>query len=407
MPAHVIVWDIETVPDLRGFAAANGLTGRLDDEVRAEMGDKFPKLIYHSIVCIGALVAQRQDEHWAVLAVGAPNIGERPEREIISAFANKIAELAPQLVNGASFDLPVLRYRAMVCGVAAPGLAARPYFNRYSEDAIDLCDVLSSFSSQSKPSLHELCRIISGATLFGSPVLGLWMRMPTVSGPNALSLDVLADPEVRLSLTPRSGPIVIEIEYRIDPAKARLFYAVMQHVQLSRQRNGAYGWSIARDIADPELWTERFHCPTWHDYLRQRSRSTASEPPCTCALANFISVQSRSGFAACWNDLSDLCVGKRTRPIDQPRMSHNYEPWRRPLIKIAIIAFALYDRDKWPTFTAPAARDFFAVDALALALKEERIICAAASGTEAHTASIWVGAFRAAGLSQIDDVLRR
>ena len=119
--------------------------------------------------------------------------------------------------------------------------------------------------------------LISGAALVASPLLGLWMRMPTVSGPNELSLDVLADPEVRLSLTPRSGPIVIEIEYRVDPAKARLFYAVMQHVQLSRQRNGAYGWSIARDIADPQLWTERYHCPTWHDYLRQRSRSTASE----------------------------------------------------------------------------------------------------------------------------------
>ena len=119
--------------------------------------------------------------------------------------------------------------------------------------------------------------LISGITLLLSPLLGLWMRMPTVSGPNELSLDVLADPEVRLSLTPRSGPIVMEIEYRVDPAKARLFYAVMQHVQLSRQRNGAYGWSIARDIADPELWTERYHCPTWHDYLRQRSRSTASE----------------------------------------------------------------------------------------------------------------------------------
>ncbi len=119
--------------------------------------------------------------------------------------------------------------------------------------------------------------LISAVALVASPLLGLWMRMPTVSGPNELSLDVLADPEVRLSLTPRSGPIVIEIEYRVDPAKARLFYAVMQHVQLSRQRNGAYGWSIARDIADPELWTERYHCPTWHDYLRQRSRSTASE----------------------------------------------------------------------------------------------------------------------------------
>ena len=74
----------------------------------------------------------------------------------------KIAALTPQLVtfNGSSFDLPVLRYRAMVHGVAAPGLAVRQYFHRYTEDAIDLCDVLSSFSSQAKATLHELCRVM-------------------------------------------------------------------------------------------------------------------------------------------------------------------------------------------------------------------------------------------------------
>ena len=88
---------------------------------------------------------------------------------------------------------------------------------------------------------------------------------------------MLADPEVRLSLTGRSGPLVVEIEYRVAQDNARAFHNVMQEVQLSRQRNGAYGWSIARDIADPELWTERYHCPTWLDYLRQRNRSTQSE----------------------------------------------------------------------------------------------------------------------------------
>jgi hypothetical protein len=70
MPAHVVVWDIETVPDLRGFAAANGHDGKSDDEVREAMGDKFPKQIYHSIICIGALVARREDTHWAVTALG-------------------------------------------------------------------------------------------------------------------------------------------------------------------------------------------------------------------------------------------------------------------------------------------------------------------------------------------------
>jgi hypothetical protein len=51
MGASVIVWDIETVPDLKGFAQANGHDGKSDDDIRAAMGDKFPKHIYHSIVC--------------------------------------------------------------------------------------------------------------------------------------------------------------------------------------------------------------------------------------------------------------------------------------------------------------------------------------------------------------------
>ena len=66
MNGTVIVWDLETVPDLRGFAAANGLVGKTDDEVREAIGDKFPEHIYHSIVCIGALVARAEDDHWAV-----------------------------------------------------------------------------------------------------------------------------------------------------------------------------------------------------------------------------------------------------------------------------------------------------------------------------------------------------
>jgi len=70
-------------------------------------------------------------------AVGAPHVGDRTEKQLITSFCNKIAELSPQLVtfNGNSFDLPVLRYRAMVLGVSAPGLTARPYFHRYTEDA--------------------------------------------------------------------------------------------------------------------------------------------------------------------------------------------------------------------------------------------------------------------------------
>jgi hypothetical protein len=45
-----------TAPSSPGFAAANDLVGKSDVEVREAIGDKFPKHIYHSIVCIGALI---------------------------------------------------------------------------------------------------------------------------------------------------------------------------------------------------------------------------------------------------------------------------------------------------------------------------------------------------------------
>ena len=122
----------------------------------------------------------------------------------------------------------------------------------------------------------ETALLVAAALMLLSPLLGLLLPMPRI-GARDEDVEDLVDPEAKLMLTGRMGPLVVEIEYRVTQANARAFHNVMQDVQLSRQRNGAYGWSLARDIADPELWTERYHCPTWFDYLRQRNRSTQTE----------------------------------------------------------------------------------------------------------------------------------
>ena len=123
----------------------------------------------------------------------------------------------------------------------------------------------------------KMALLIAASLMLLSTLLGFWLRMPRVGARNEAASELLADPEVRLKLTGRSGPLVVEIEYRIALDNARAFHNVMLDVQRSRQRNGAYGWSMARDIADPELWIERYHCPTWTDFLHQRNRATNAE----------------------------------------------------------------------------------------------------------------------------------
>ena len=113
--------------------------------------------------------------------------------------------------------------------------------------------------------------------MLSTPLIGLLLPMPRVSVEDAEMVEIAHEPEVALAITALSGPINIEIDYRVDPAQARDFYNVMLKLQRSRLRNGGFDWSIARDIADPALWTERYHCPTWGDYLRQRSRLTQSD----------------------------------------------------------------------------------------------------------------------------------
>jgi predicted PolB exonuclease-like 3'-5' exonuclease len=164
----IIVWDCETVPDLLAAARMLGLGAATETEVRDALGPGFPKHPLHKIVCIGALVANRQPEGWRMDALGAPHIGERSEAKLISDFVEKIGQLRPQLItfNGHSFDLPVLRYRAMVNRISAAGLQIRPYFHRFTEDAIDLCDVLGSYVPGGKVKLDEMSKILG---LTGKP----------------------------------------------------------------------------------------------------------------------------------------------------------------------------------------------------------------------------------------------
>jgi MFS family permease len=119
--------------------------------------------------------------------------------------------------------------------------------------------------------------IVSGIACAATALLGLILRLEAESDADNDSVEIGYEPEVAMQLTHRSGPIVIEVDYDVEPDRAREFYGVMMQMQSVRKRLGGFEWSISRDIANPALWTERYHCPTWGDYLRMRGRYTQGD----------------------------------------------------------------------------------------------------------------------------------
>jgi MFS family permease len=123
----------------------------------------------------------------------------------------------------------------------------------------------------------ETALLSSACAVLLLPLLGFVMPLRAPESMNHNIVEFENELPVDVALTARSGPVVVEVEYDVDPQEARNFYNAMLGLQRARQRNGAFGWSLSRNIGNAALWVERFEFPTWQDYLRHRTRFTQSD----------------------------------------------------------------------------------------------------------------------------------
>ncbi|MEO9298295.1 MFS transporter [Devosia alba] len=90
-------------------------------------------------------------------------------------------------------------------------------------------------------------------------------------------LNTFNEPVLRLNLTPRSGPIMVMVDYRIAQDDIPRFLALMTERRKVRLRDGARQWALLRDLEQPDLWVESYHVPTWVDYVRHNLRRTKAD----------------------------------------------------------------------------------------------------------------------------------
>jgi quinol monooxygenase YgiN len=75
------------------------------------------------------------------------------------------------------------------------------------------------------------------------------------------------------------GPVMVTVEYRIDPARSAAFAEVLERLGHVRRRDGALFWEHFADTADPSRHVEVFISESWLEHLRQHERVTQADRP--------------------------------------------------------------------------------------------------------------------------------
>lgn len=186
---NVMVFDIETVPDVTAGRRLYDLDGLSDADVAqamfqlrmAKTGSDFLPHHLQRIVAISVVFRTRD-------AVRVWSLGDEDadEAELIKRFFDGVERYTPTLVswNGGGFDLPVLHYRSLLHGVSAPRywdvggddreFRYNNYLGRYHWRHVDLMDVLAGYQPRANAPLDEVAAMIGLPGKMGMSGAKVW-----------------------------------------------------------------------------------------------------------------------------------------------------------------------------------------------------------------------------------------
>lgn len=197
MSAPILVFDIETIPDLdTGRRLYPTIAGLSDDDAQialaamreAEAGNAFMRLPLHKIACLSFLWVSEDK-----FSLKSLSLNQLTESDILTTFFRAFAKKpSPILVswNGVGFDLPVMLYRSLHHRLSVPTLfnsQAPNYLHKYGDAHIDLMDKLSLGNYGHKQKLDtvaSLCGFAGKGEIDGSQVApmvkaGQWDKLAT------------------------------------------------------------------------------------------------------------------------------------------------------------------------------------------------------------------------------------
>jgi MFS family permease len=125
----------------------------------------------------------------------------------------------------------------------------------------------------------DLATSLTAAAVVGTLILVLTRRM-RIGAENEVNLTparILREPTPAFEIEHHQGPVMITIEYEIDPARTPEFFQVMRESRTNRLQKGALSWGLFHDVSDPKRFVEYYLDESWAEHLRRFDRYTAAD----------------------------------------------------------------------------------------------------------------------------------
>ncbi len=118
---------------------------------------------------------------------------------------------------------------------------------------------------------------VIAAAVFGLSVLLLTRKLSVEGGADIdfTPQTTRGAPDPAAEVGAEEGPVMVTVEYQIDPAQAQAFADIMQRTRRARLRQGALSWGLFRDVAVPGRYVEYFVDENWLEHQRRLERFTA------------------------------------------------------------------------------------------------------------------------------------
>jgi len=118
--------------------------------------------------------------------------------------------------------------------------------------------------------------IAASALVLAIPLLWRW-KLQTGAGVDMTPSLHWPAPVLQGEVAGDRGPVLVTVEYRVPAGNREAFLDAMTLLKQQRRRDGAQGWGLYQDAADPERFVETFQVSSWLEHLRQHERVTEAD----------------------------------------------------------------------------------------------------------------------------------